>query len=220
MDKILPEKPVLIMLYGFPGSGKTYFSRQFCEEFQAAHLEMDRIRQELFEKPSFSKQESYALGKIIEYVVGEFIKAGVSVVCDMNAMRAGQRRALREVAKKNKAKTLLIWFQVDADTAFTRSSSRDKRRLDDRFSASYDVEQFKEQAAYMQQPELSEEPLVISGKYAYTSQRSSVVKRLADMRVVKPTSAVTKMVKPGLVNLVPFSPKSLDKKAKRTVVLR
>src|ERR1043165_9254854 len=99
MEKIVPEKPVLIMLYGFPGAGKTYFSRQFCTEFQAAHLEIDRIRYQLFDQPSFSKQENYALGRITEYVVGEFLNAGVSVICDMNAMRAGQRRALREVAK-------------------------------------------------------------------------------------------------------------------------
>ena len=39
MEKILPEKPVLIMMYGFPGSGKTYFARQFCEEVQMAHLD-------------------------------------------------------------------------------------------------------------------------------------------------------------------------------------
>src|SRR6478672_9724358 len=107
MDKIMPEKPVLILLYGFPGSGKTYFARQFCEALQAAHLEQDRIRYELFQQPRFTKQENYALNRIMEYISGEFLTAGISVVYDLNAMRISQRRILREMARKQKAHTLV-----------------------------------------------------------------------------------------------------------------
>lgn len=205
MEKILPEKPVLILMYGFPGSGKTYFSRQFCEEVQAAHLEEDRIRYELFQKPRFTRQENFALSRIMEYMTGEFLTAGISVVYDMNALRLSQRRALRDIARKQKAEVLIVWFQLDADTAFIRNYKRDRRRLDDRFAAGYDVDQFKEIAAHMQQPETTEDFIVISGKHSYQSQRSSVVKKLADNGVIKPSAAMHKMVKPDLVNLVPSS---------------
>ena len=203
MEKILPEKPVLVLLYGFPGSGKTYFSRQFCEEVQAAHLEEDRIRFELFERPRFTKQENYALGRIMQYMTGEFLNSGISVVYDMNAMRVSQRRAIRETARKHKAEILIVWFQVDADTAFVRNLKRDRRRLDDRFAAGYDVEQFKELASHMQQPESTEDFIVVSGKHTYPSQRSTVVKKLADMHIIRHSAAMHKMVKPDLVNLVP-----------------
>src|SRR4051812_17679765 len=109
MAKILPSKPVLITLYGYPGSGKTYFSRQFCEHIQAAHLEQDRIRFELFEEPRFTKQENFVVGKLMDFMAGEFLAAGVSVVYDMNAMRISQRLNLRELANRNKAKSLVIW---------------------------------------------------------------------------------------------------------------
>jgi len=203
MDKILPEKPVLVMLYGFPGSGKTYFARQLCEEIQAAHLEEDRIRYELFERPRFTKQENFALNRIMEYMTSEFLNSGISVVYDMNAMRVSQRRQLREMARKHKAEVLIVWFQLDADTAYLRNSQRDRRRLDDRFAAGYDVEQFKEVASHMQQPEPTEEFIVVSGKHSYPSQRSSVIKKLADNGIIKPSAAMHKMVKPDLVNLVP-----------------
>ncbi len=194
---------MLILLYGFPGSGKTYFSRQFCEEVQAAHLEEDRIRYELFERPRYTKQENFALSRIMEYMSGEFLSAGISVIYDMNAMRASQRRSLRETARKHKADILIVWFQVDADTAFIRNHKRDRRRLDDRFAAGYDVEQFKELASHMQQPEPTEDFIVVSGKHSYPSQRSTVIKKLADQHIVKHSDAMHKMVKPELVNLVP-----------------
>lgn len=202
-SKILPSKPVLILLYGFPGSGKTYFARQFCESVQAAHLEQDRIRSELFERPSFSKQENSALGRITEYMVNEFLSAGISVVLDMNAMRVSQRRSYREVAHRNKVKVLVVWFQIDADTSYLRNQKRDRRKLDDRYSVGYDVEAFKQIAAYMQHPEPTEDFVVISGKHSFAGQMSSVIKKLADIDAIKMTAASHQMIKPELVNLVP-----------------
>jgi predicted kinase len=220
MEKIVPQKPILIMLYGFPGSGKTYFSRQFSEEVQTAHLEEDRIRNELFAKPRFTKQENFALGRIMEYMTNEFLTAGISVIYDMNAMRFSQRRNLREIARKHNAEVLIVWFQLDADTAFVRNNKRDRRRLDDRYAAGYNVEQFKEVAAHMQQPDITEDFIVISGKHSYPSQRSSVIKKLADSGAIKASAAMHKMVKPNLVNLVPTGNISLDSNIRRNISLQ
>lgn len=208
------------MMYGFPGSGKTYFARQLCEEFQAAHLEEDRIRYELFEQPRFTKQENFALSRIMDYMTGEFLNAGISVVYDMNVMRISQRRTLRETARKFKAQTLIIWFQLDADTAFIRNQKRDRRRLDDRFAAGYNVEQFREVASYMQQPEPTEDFIVISGKHSYPSQRSSVIKKLADNGIVKHSAAMHKMIKPDLVNLVPSSGNNSSHNGRQNITLK
>ena len=191
------------MLYGYPGAGKTYFSRQFCEHIQAAHLEQDRIRFELFDEPRFTKQENFVVGKLMDFMASEFLAAGVSVVYDMNAMRLSQRLNLRELCNRNNAKSLVVWFQVDPDTAYLRNAKRDRRSADDRYSVGYDVEQFKQLLSYMQNPEPVEDYLVISGKHSFPSQLSSISRKLADLGVLKRDSAATKMVKPELVNLVP-----------------
>lgn len=217
----MPSKPVLILLYGFPGSGKTYFARQFCESVQAAHLEQDRIRNELFEQPRFTKQENSALGRITEYMTGEFLNAGISVVLDMNAMRISQRRTLKEVARNAKAEVLTIWFQVDPDTAFIRNQKRDRRKLDDRYAVGYNVEAFKQIAAYMQHPEPTEDFVVTSGKHSFQSQMSTVIKKLADMNIIKQSAAAHQMIKPELVNLVPQpQTPAPGKPSKRNIVLR
>lgn len=220
MAKLHPDQPVLILLYGFPGAGKTYFARQFNESFDAAHLEQDRIRYELFEQPKFSKQENSALNHIMSYMASEFLNAGISVIYDMNAMRLSQRRNLREMARHYKASTVVVWFQVDADTAYIRNNKRDRRKHDDRYAVGYDVEAFKQLAAYMQHPEPTEDFVVVSGKHTFAGQMSSVLKKLADMGVVKTAAAASKMIKPELVNLVPSPMQQSSQGHRRNIVLR
>lgn len=219
-ERIKPVQSVLVLLYGFPGSGKTYFARQFCEAFEAAHLEQDRIRFELFQQPRYTKQENNALSRIIEYMANEFLTAGISVVLDMNAMRISQRRTFRELARKNKAVTVVVWFQIDADTSFMRNQKRDRRKHDDRFAVGYDIEAFKQLAAYMQHPEPTEDFVVISGKHSFAGQLSSVMKKLSDMKVIKVSHAASKMIRPNLVNLVPAPPAKTPPQSRRNIVLR
>ncbi|MFZ1324221.1 MAG: ATP-binding protein [Candidatus Saccharimonadales bacterium] len=221
MVKISSTQPVLILLYGFPGAGKTYFARQFNEAFEAAHLEQDRIRAQLFETPKYTKQENFALNRIMEYMTGEFLSAGISVIYDMNALRVSQRRALRDLARKHKAASLVVWFQVDADTAFVRNHKRDRRKHDDRYAVGYDVEAFKQLVSYMQHPEPTEDFVVVSGKHSFAGQLSSTLKKLADMQVVKASAAASKMVRPELVNLVPQAQNSKNERNhRRNIVLR
>ena len=94
MAKIYPTKPFLLLFYGYPGAGKTYFARQFCETVQAAHLQSDRIRGELFEEPRYDKQENGIVNHLMDYMAEEFLSAGLSVAYDVNAIRAGQRKKL------------------------------------------------------------------------------------------------------------------------------
>ncbi|HET7320537.1 MAG TPA: AAA family ATPase, partial [Candidatus Saccharimonadales bacterium] len=77
MAKVVPTKPLLLLLYGFPGAGKTYFARQFCEHVQAAHIQADRIRSELFERPRYDKEENQVIAQLMDYMAGEFLNAGI-----------------------------------------------------------------------------------------------------------------------------------------------
>lgn len=204
MAKLVPAKPFLLLFYGFPGAGKTYFARQFCENFQAAHLQSDRIRGELFEQPRYDKQENAIVSQLMDYMAEEFLDAGLSVAYDMNAMRHAQRHALRELARKHRAQPLLVWFQMDPETAFYRSTKRDRRRADDKFAMQWDRQTYGNIINHMQNPTPSEDYVVVSGKHLFNMQQSSVVNKLRDMGVLGSDDATNRMVvKPGLVNLIP-----------------
>jgi predicted kinase len=220
MAKIYPAKPFLLMFYGFPGAGKTYFARQFCDNVQAAHLQSDRIRGELFENPQYDKQENDIVTQLMNYMTEEFLSAGLSVAYDVNAMRAGQRRALRDIAYKCHAQPLLIWFQMDPDTAFARNVKRDRRRADDKYAAHWDRTSFEQIVAHMQNPRTGEDYAVISGKHLFNMQQSAIISKLREMGVLSSSDAASQVIKPGLVNLVPNNTAGRVDMTRRNISIR
>lgn len=220
MNKLALNKSTLILLYGFPGAGKTFFARQLCEDIQAAHVQGERIRYELFEEPRYDKQENEVVNHLMEYMAEEFLGTGVSVVYDMNAGRVGQRRILRDLARRAKAQPVLVWIQVDVEGAFTRVIKRDRRKADDKYARPLDRTTFESLAGQMQNPESTEDFMVISGKHTYQTQRSAVIKKLYDMGLINPEIANSKIVKPGLVNLIPNQIGGRVDQSRRNIVIR
>ena len=219
MQKVVPNKPLLILLYGFPGAGKTYFARQLCENLQAAHVHGDRIRSELFEQPRHDREENEVIDHLMDYMTGEFLNADMSVVHDTNAMRLSQRRQLRDLARKAGAQTVLIWFQVDMESAYARATKRDRRRADDKFSPPIDRPTFDRITAGMQNPH-NEDYIVISGKHTFATQLSSLLKRLHELKLVSINETQAKLVKPGLVNLIPNPAAGRVDMSRRNIVIR
>lgn len=198
-------KPTLIMLYGFPGAGKTYLANNLRETIQAAHINSDKIRYQLFEQPRYDRAENEIVDQLMEYMTGEFLDAGVSVLFDTNAIKKGQRRILREVARKKKAEHLLIWLQIDTDTALMRVSQRDRRKNEDRLAQPLDKLAFNQIASKMQNPGLDEDYMVLSGKHSYAMHKTAIIKKLYDLKLIRTEGVSRNVIKPGLVNLVPLS---------------
>jgi predicted kinase len=220
MSKITLTRPTLILLYGFPGSGKSFFARQLCEEINAAHIHSDRIRHELFDKPRFDRQENDIVNHLMEYMAEEFLNAGISVVFDTNAMRFSQRRELRDMARRHKAEPLLAWLQIDLESAFTRVVKRDRRKADDRYAMPLDRTTFEQLVSYMQNPNKTEDYVVISGKHNFTTQRSTMLKKLYDLGLLDAATASSKLAKPGMVNLVPNPLAGRVDNSRRNIVIR
>ena len=220
MSKILPAKSLLIMLYGFPGAGKSYFARQLAETLSAAHIQGDRIRSELFENPRYDKEENEVITHLMNYMAEEFLAAGMSVIYDTNAMRTAQRRELREMARKAHAEHVLIWLQIDVESAFARVSKRDRRRADDKYAMPLDRTTFDKLTGGMQNPTTTEDFVVISGKHVFSMQRSAFMKRLRESGLISSREASANIIKPGLVNLVPNPSAGRVDMTRRNIVIR
>lgn len=220
MAKITPNKPLLILLYGLPGSGKSYFARQLSEHLNVAHIQGDRIRAELFEKPSYNKDENHVINSLMNYMAGEFLSAGVSVIYDTNALRLAQRRSLRNMAHKMHAVTLTVWVQIDEESAFTRVAKRDRRKIDDKYSQPLDRTTFELLNSGMQNPLTTEQYLVISGKHVFNTQKSAVMRKLQELGHIGSSDANAQVVKPGLVNLIPNPMAGRVDMTRRNIIIR
>jgi hypothetical protein len=72
----------------------------------------------------------------------------------------------------------------------------------------------------MQNPKLEEKYLVISGKHAFKTQESSFMKRLRELGLVSYGEAADKVIKPGLINLVPSPVQGRVDFSRRNIVIR
>ncbi len=202
MSKTVLAKPVLICLYGFPGSGKSYVARSLATALPLAHVSADRIRSELFRQPRYDAQENAVVLHLMNYMTEEFLNAGISVAYDVNAARSGQRRALRELAKRHHAEFLLVWLQIDEESAFARTQNRDRRTTDDHYAQDHTQETFDAQTANMQPPQ-AEDYLVISGKHAFITQKNAIINRLHQRKLISDDVVRQNIAKPDLINLIP-----------------
>jgi predicted kinase len=222
MNKISPTQPLLIMLYGYPGSGKSYVARQLSSSLSAAHVQGERIRHDLFETPRYDRSENEAVINLMSYMTQEFLGVGVSVIYDTSASRASQRLALRNLARKYKSQPLVIWLQIDSESSFLRTQRRDRRKADDRYSENIDRKTYDAIVSNMQNPTNAEDYVVVSGKHVFSTQLSAILKKLNDMNMLQHIDDLSSgLAKPGLVNLSP-DPKSgrVDLNRRRNIVIR
>lgn len=177
-------------------------ARNLANDIQLANISSDRIRSELFQNPRYDTQENAIVTHLMEFICDEFLNTGVSVVYDVNALRQAQRRKLRELAKKHKADFLLIWLQIDINSAYERTQERDRRTMDDKYAEPQTKSTFDAQVNGMQNPD-GEDYLVVSGKHTYTTQKNAVMNRLYQMGLIHIDTVQIGVAKPGLVNLIP-----------------
>jgi predicted kinase len=111
------SKPILFATLGYPGSGKTFFSRRFARDFGLFHLNSDRLRSEMFPEATRRSEENAAVFRTMNYLVEELLSRGVSVIYDANSTRRIFRRRYRQIAKKLGADYLLLWFRTPVETA-------------------------------------------------------------------------------------------------------
>jgi predicted kinase len=202
MFKSRLTKPTIIMLYGLPGSGKSFFARQASDLLGIPHISSDRIRYELFETPTFSKDEQAVVFNIMMIMLEQFTRVGMSAILDVSLSRQADRKLVREYSKKNKYENTLLWIQSDAESCFARTKNRDRRKSDDMYSADITRGQFDDVERGMQAP-AGEDAMVISGKHLFDSQKNVFLRKLREMQLLADSDALgSGFAKPGMVNLV------------------
>jgi predicted kinase len=92
--------PVLILLSGLPGSGKTTFAHQLQRRIDADHVESDAVRRSIAPAPLYSHAESGAVFARVDAAARKSLFEGRHVIVDAtNLTNRDRRRFLRMVAE-------------------------------------------------------------------------------------------------------------------------
>lgn len=187
MKPISLAKPLIIMVVGLPGAGKTFFARQFSETFGAPLISFDRVHFEI-SKESLQGGSTYGLAqRIIAYEIEEFTKTKRTFIIDGGLSSKTERLAVRKFAAKYGYDTIAVWVQTDVATCQQRAIKRNKAKTDDKYSQPLTPETFQLLAKKLSPPSVQENYIVISGKHTYSTQVKAVLRKLALPREGQPS---------------------------------
>lgn len=187
MNRVTLNQQVVLLMLGYPGAGKTFFARQFSDKANMALVSADRIRFELFEEPTYSREENDVVLRLCDFMLEEYLKNGMSVIYDAMLNSKAERRRKRNFISKYTKNALTVWVQTDKETARFRATNRDRRQTDDKYSDSITSEQFDRLRRELTRPD-DENYVVISGKHVFTNQAHVVLLKMQNLQWVKDRS--------------------------------
>lgn len=100
--------PVLILMSGLPGSGKSYLSERLAKELPAIVVESDRVRKALFPQPTYTVQESATVHRTCHELIRRLLRKGVRVIFDATNLVEFQRELLYNLAEHSGAHLLIV----------------------------------------------------------------------------------------------------------------
>ena len=119
---------MIIIVFGLPGSGKSYFASRLAERIGAKYVNSDRLRKKLFPEGDYSDQEKKV---VYEHMLEEMMQAVIqekSLVLDATFHR---KRTRDLFTNKLQGKGEIIFMEVQADEEIIRQRVNRKREYSD-----------------------------------------------------------------------------------------
>ena len=132
-------KPVLIVVSGLPGTGKSYFCSKLAERLPFITLESDALRKVLFSSLTYSLQESSRLFQACHRLIEQLLRRGFSLILDATNLSERHREYFYSIADHLDVKLVLVW--VEAPPQLVRERLKDRRNEETKSDADWVVYQ-------------------------------------------------------------------------------
>lgn len=176
----------MIVFLGYPGSGKTYFSKNLADKIGAVTLNSDALRLSMFKSEENisairENQRSRLYDDVfgaMDYVAKQILKSGYSVIYDAQQSKRENRKNIERLAKESGAVPILVWIKTSREVAIKRVQERDDDSDSLRYSAekaAYLVDRFIKAADL---PEMGENLIEINGEVDFLEQYKTFEKKV------------------------------------------
>lgn len=170
---------MLILICGLPGSGKTRISEEISKRTKGSILRTDKIRKELFSKPTYTPSEKNLVYQVMFLIADELLKNNINVILDAVFPKRDLRNKARALARKNKTPFHLIEVRCQEEILLSRIDKRSKRKgLSDADRNVY----FKIKKIF--QP-IKEKHIIIDNSYGLNRTNEEIEKFLKLLRIGK-----------------------------------
>jgi predicted kinase len=119
-------KPILNILIGIPGSGKTTYAKKHLLDDKTVYLSSDDIRLELFGYENQNNNE--LVFNTMQKRAKEALKSGLNVVYDATNLSRKKRKTIIDIGKRYSA-VYAYMFCCSIGTLLERNMTRQERRL-------------------------------------------------------------------------------------------
>jgi predicted kinase len=123
-----PEKvvrPVIVLVSGLPGTGKSFFCRKLTEKAPLLVLESDRLRKTLFTVPEYCTEESTRLFNACHTLIDTLLHEGVSIVFDATNLSEKHRERIYHIVDRSGAKLIIVEVRAPAEIVCQRLRNRE-----------------------------------------------------------------------------------------------
>ncbi|MBI2955049.1 MAG: AAA family ATPase [Chloroflexi bacterium] len=143
------SQPVLILMTGLPGTGKSYVSRLIQRSLPAALVQSDFVRKLLFPQPRYTVDESTMVYRTCHEVIARLLVRGISVIFDATNLIESKREIIYRIADRAGARLVIVRTVTPKSVVLERLGQRgqgiDRDDLSDADATIYERMQHEEE---------------------------------------------------------------------------
>jgi predicted kinase len=100
--------PVLIVISGLPGTGKSHLARRLAERLPSVIVQSDFVRKIILPRPTYASAENLYVHRVAHAIIEQLLRAGYRVISDATNLAEWHREKLYRVAERTGAKLVVV----------------------------------------------------------------------------------------------------------------
>ena len=116
---------MIAIVFGLPGSGKSYFASHLARLINAEYITSDKVRRTMFDTRTYSKKEKLAVYNEMISQIGESVKQHKNLVLDATFYKNDIRKKFLNKAENNDG---IIFIEIRAEEDLIRERLKRPRK--------------------------------------------------------------------------------------------